>query len=151
MRIPLRVRRLFPSVDRFFPLVDVIIRHREVIVRTEALIDTGSFRTTIAPRDVERMRTVRVEALPPSSPRYSRIGGFVIPTYSLENVRLTFWDEAKVPVRIEISAIDVLGFSTRDVDAIKHLPTIIGTDFLEDQKFALYFDPSGKTAYLEKV
>jgi hypothetical protein len=149
MIIPLRVKRFFPDIDRLFPIADVIVRHGATLVRTEAFVDTGSFRTSIAPRDVERMR-IRVETLPPSSPRHSRIGGFVIPTYSLKNVTLTFWDEAKKPVRIELSAIDVLGFPER-VKGIEYLPTIIGTDFLEDQKFALYFDPSHKKSHLEKI
>jgi hypothetical protein len=149
MRIPLRVKRLFPRVERFAPVAPLIIKPRGAYAMTEALVDTGSPRTTIAPRDLAKMRTIRVEALPPSVPRNSRIGGFVIPAYSLKDVTLTFWDEERNPVRVVLKAMDVLGFSTK-AEGIEHIPTILGTDFLEDNKFALYFDPFNKVSYLER-
>jgi len=32
---------------------------------------------------------------------------------------------------------------------VKHIPTIIGNDFLEEQKLAFYFNPSASIVYLE--
>jgi len=36
------------------------------------------------------------------------------------------------------------------LEEVKHIPSIIGNDFLEEQKFALYYNPSGRIAYLER-
>lgn len=151
MRIPLRVKRLFPGVERLFPLAHLIIIAPRAYAMIEAVVDTGSPRTCVAPRDMEKMRSIRIETLPPSSPRYPGIGGFRFPAHSLKNVRLTFWDEKRNPVRIELQAIDVLGYPARDLERIKYIPTILGTDFLEDNGFALYFNPRDKIAYLEKT
>jgi hypothetical protein len=35
------------------------------------------------------------------------------------------------------------------MDEVKAIPSIIGTGFLEDQKLALYFNPSAQTVYIE--
>jgi len=45
--------------------------------------------------------------------------------------------------------INVIGIPPK-VEGVEHIPTIIGTDFLEDNEFALLFNPSKREAYLEK-
>ena len=37
----------------------------------------------------------------------------------------------------------------RTMDEVKYIPSIIGNDFLENQKLALYFNPSARVVYLE--
>jgi len=36
------------------------------------------------------------------------------------------------------------------IEDVREIPSIIGNDFLEEHKFALYFNPSTKVAYLEQ-
>jgi hypothetical protein len=39
----------------------------------------------------------------------------------------------------------------KQLEAIKHIPSIVGNDFLEQEKFGLYVNPSTKVAYLERT
>lgn len=37
----------------------------------------------------------------------------------------------------------------KTLDEVKHIPSIIGNEFLEEQKLTLYFNPSNRVVYLE--
>ena len=149
MKIPLRVGRLFPGEERLFPLAVVVVtpsKYPFIRIPTTALIDTGSPRSCIAPRDIVRTR-ISYKVLPPATPRHFRIGGLSIPAFSLGAV-IKFKDEKGEEVRLEVPAMNVLGVPPKE--GYEHIPTIIGTDFLEDNEFTLVFNPSKKEAYLEK-
>jgi len=80
MKIPLTVGKLFPKEERLFPLAPVVIKPSKypfIRMPTNALIDTGSGSTTIAPRDIMKTR-IPYRALRPASPRHIRIGGFIL-------------------------------------------------------------------------
>ena len=67
----------------------------------------------------------------------------------LGGANLIFRDEKGESIPIETPMINVIGIPPK-VEGVEHIPTIIGTDFLEDNEFALLFNPSKREAYLEK-
>ena len=151
MKIPLTVGKLFPRDERMRPLVFVIIKpHKYPSIRmlVNALIDTGSSISTVAARDILKTR-IPYTALPPAVPQVSRVGGFVLPVFELGGTNLIFRDEAGERVSFEIPTMKVLGVPHKR-EEVEHIPTIIGTDFLEDNGFTLIFNPSRKEAWLEK-
>jgi hypothetical protein len=151
MKIPLTVGKLFPKEERLFPLAPLVIKPSKypfIRMPANALVDTGSGSTTIAPRDIMKTR-IPYNALRPASPRHIRIGGFILPVLNLGGAALIFRDEIGENVSIETPAINVIGTSPKG-EGVEHIPTIIGTDFLEDNEFALLFNPSKREAYLEK-
>jgi len=151
MKIPLTVGKLFPGEERLFPLVFVVAtpsKHPSIRIPTNALVDTGSGRSCIAPRDIIKTR-ISYKTLPPATPRHIRIGGSALPAFDLGSALLAFRDEGGAKAQFEVSAMNVLGIPLGK-DGVEHIPTIIGNDFLEDNGFALVFNPSKKEAYLEK-
>jgi len=50
---------------------------------------------------------------------------------------------------IETPMINVIDIPPKG-EGIEHTPTVIGTDFLEDNGFTLVFSPSKRGAYLER-
>jgi len=151
MKIPLKVGTLFPREERTHPLVFMVIKlHKYPSIRilTNALVDTGSYISSISPRDILKTR-IPYGALRPASPPSTRIGGFVLPVFDLDDVTLFFRNDVGERVSIETSAMKVLGVPPKR-EGIEHIPTIIGTDFLEDNGFTLVFNPSKREAYLEK-
>jgi len=151
MKIPLTVGKLFPKEERFHPLAFVVIKPRKypnIRMLANALVDTGSYVSSIAPRDIMKTR-IPYKTLYPATPRYTRIGGFVLPAFDLGDATLFFRNEAGERVPIEAPMIKVLGIPPAR-EGIEHIPTILGTDFLEDNGFALFFNPSKREAYFEK-
>lgn len=151
MKIPLTVGKLFPKEERLFPLAIVVIKPSKypyIRMPTNALVDTGSGSTSIAPRDIIKTR-IPYKTLRPASPRHIRIGGFILPVLDLGGATLIFRGEKGESISIETPMINVTGIPSKG-EGIEHIPTIIGTDFLEDNEFALFFNPSKREAYLEK-
>ncbi len=85
---------------------------------------------------------------------HSKIGGQVFEEKSVKQVRLSIQDYegelqrfyleefyASVPTKIK---------NQNAVEEAKQIPSIIGMDFLREQKLALYCDPGRDLAYLEK-
>jgi len=150
MRIPLIIRPAYPGEPRVYTFLTLAIRAMRVNGQITAIVDTGSPRTLIAPRDATYLK-IPFKILPPSSPKELRVAGFVLPAYSMKDVTLGFLDENKAMRRINMPIITVLGRPVPYRAEIEHLPSIVGTDFLEDNKFAFYFDPHNKISYLEDV
>lgn len=129
--------------------MDVVIapsKYPHIRISTSALVDTGSPETCIAPRDILRTR-IPYKTLPPATPRHLRLGGLVLPAFNLEDAKLTLIDEKGEKVQLEVPAMTVLGLPSNR--GFEHIPTIIGTDFLEDNRFTLVFNPYKKEAYLQ--
>ncbi len=83
MKIPLHIAKALGVEDRIWINVNLSIkanRYKGVFGNISALIDTGSFKTVIAPEDAKKLR-VPFNILPPSSPKELRIGGVVLPAY----------------------------------------------------------------------
>lgn len=150
MRIPLHIGKAYPGEERLFAFVPIAIRavKYRVYGQVVAVVDTGSPKTLIAPRDAVRLK-VPFKILHRSNPKDLRVAGVVLPAYSMEGVLLGLTDENKAMVRINPTMINILNRPPQYKGEIKHLPSILGTDFLEDNKLALYFNPYDKIAYLE--
>jgi hypothetical protein len=151
MRIPLRVAKLFPEMEWYYPLLALTIRlpkHRGFLM-TAALIDTGSYKSFVAPRDVKRMN-ISYSALPQPVSRPTGLGGLKHFVHVAKGVILSFRDEEGKSQRIELPEIDVLRSAGSEEEA-KHVPTILGTEFLEIAGFSLFYNPKKKEAYLETV
>lgn len=76
------------------------------------------------------------------------MAGVILPGYSLKNVLIGLIDDSGTMKRINMAMVNVLDRPRQYRGEINHIPSIVGTDFLEDNTLALHFDPYNKTAYL---
>jgi len=118
--------------------------------RSLLIVDTGSPRTVIAPKDAVKLNAP-FKIMPRSSPKELRVGGVILPSYSLKGVLIGLIDENGEMKKIDLSMINVLNRPRQFKGEINHIPSIVGTDFLENNKLSLHFDPYNKMAYLEDV
>jgi len=136
--------------DRVFPFVSFSIRFSHFFGYVEALIDTGSPFTVLSTTDALKLK------LPIASMRKGEtvlLAGFRFLNVPIQNVRLMFRTENAKSLSIEIPRLGVLIPTKIDkqmLEDVKHIPSIIGNDFLEDHNFILYFNPSVRIAYLER-
>ena len=82
------------------------------------------------------------------------LAGYRFFNHQLDNVSMTFRTEDAKPLKIDLPKIGVLiptKISREALDTVKDIPSIIGNDFLEDYGFALYFNPTARVAYLERL
>lgn len=113
----------------------------------EALVDTGSPFTTLAPRDAEHFQ-IPVNRLPAfqPSPRI-RMAGYSCPAHQMSGVQLLFRDmEGKAAV-FPVQMI-ALGLPPKS-HGIESVPSIIGMDFLKQNRIALHHDPAKGESWLE--
>ena len=149
VRIPCHVRKFVR--ERLFPFVPFTVRSPRFFGIIEALIDTGSPFTVLSTMDalklkvpIKRMR--RGESV--------SLAGFRFFNYPIKNPSIRFRTEDAKSLKIDLPKMGVLvptKIDKKTLQDVKHIPSIIGNDFLEDQRFALYFNPTAKVAYLERV
>lgn len=80
------------------------------------------------------------------------LAGFHFFNYPILNVTMLFRTENGEPCTVKLPKIGALiptKINAKTLDNVKHIPSIIGNDFLEEQNTALYFNPSARIAYLE--
>ena len=66
---------------------------------------------------------------------------------------MSFRTESNELFKVDLPAIGSLiptKIDKKTMDEIKYIPSIVGNDFLENQKLALYFNPSARVVYLEQ-
>lgn len=149
VRIPCHVRKFVR--ERFFPFVPLTVRLPRFFGYIEALIDTGSPFTVLSTTDALRLR-VPIRKM--RGRESVHLAGFHFFNCPLKNPSIRFRTEDAKSVKIDPPKIGVLiptKISKKTLQDVKHIPSIMGNDFLEDQRFALYFDPTAKVAYLERV
>lgn len=115
------------------------------------MIDTGSPFTVISPKDLLRFRIPlkKYTRVPGAA---IKIAGFIFKTHQMGEAGVTFRTENKTPISLQSSVFNMMTptkWSKKMSKDIQSIPSILGTDFLEDHEAAVYFDPSTKTAYLE--
>ena len=78
------------------------------------------------------------------------LAGFRFMNHPLEKARLNFKmeDGQYYPVDMRMGVLIPTKIDTPTLEAVQHIPSLIGNDFLEDQKFTLVFDPNAKLAFL---
>ncbi len=74
--------------------------------------------------------------------------------YPIKDVTIDFRTESNELFKVNLPTIGSLIPTKTDkktMDEVKHIPSIIGNDFLEEQKLALHYNPSARIVYLEQV
>jgi len=72
--------------------------------------------------------------------------------HPIKNATLNFRTESDDLFKVNLPSIGSLIPTKTDkktMDEVKAIPSIIGNGFLEDQKLALYFNPSARVVYAE--
>jgi hypothetical protein len=110
------------------------------------VIDTGSPYTFLSERDAEKLK-IPIRELE-TDKRLIGLGG--------KPFELMFFRQGKFNFRTEEGIIHSISWPIRlrnyaeQQKYREELPSILGTDFIKDNKFVLYYNPSGNIAYFEK-
>ena len=147
MKIPLRIIRRFGQP---MPFILITIKAPRVSpMPIEALVDTGSPWIAITPRDILRLnlsikRLRRAKEYPMVS-----LAGYKFQRYELQgSVRVKDEERRVLDVNLPISVL--WPTKKKMPEEVKHIPSVLGIDFLIAGKFHLYFDPNKRIAFLEK-
>jgi len=148
VRIPLVVDKLF--VDRKAAYATFFIRIQAMRVARTAVgvVDTGSPYTTISPRDAFTFN------LPISNWQKGEtvsLAGFVFYRHPLDAI-LSFKDADRklVHFKTNVAVLVPTKIDSQTISKMKDIPSLIGTDFMEDQSLSLFFDVHSDTAYFER-
>lgn len=147
MRVPLRLRRPF---DEWWAFAFITIRAPRVRpLPIEVLVDTGSPWIAITPKDILRLN-ISIKHLKKATKYVTvSLGGHKFWRYQLRGTVHIKNEEGKViDVNLPISMLWPTVKKWPNV--IKHIPSILGSDFLRVGKFSLHFNPSKEIAFLEK-
>lgn len=146
-RIRCSIRPLFSRKP--FPFVTFFLRAPRISKPVDALIDTGSPFTVLSTNDV---LSTRMPIIKMQSGETVSLAGHRFFNHPIKNVTMNFRTESDELFRVNLPAIGSLiptKLDKKTMDEVKAIPSIIGTGFLEDQKLALYFNPSARVAYVE--
>lgn len=80
------------------------------------------------------------------------LAGFHFFNHPIKDVTINFRTETGELLKINLPLMGSLiptKIDEKILDEIKNIPSILGNDFLEEQKLSLFFSPSAKVAYLE--
>jgi len=137
--------------ERYFPFISFMLKSTHAFGFIEALVDTGSLFTVLSTIDALKLR-LPIKTMRKGEP--VQIAGFTFLKAPLGNSHMTFRTEDQKHLTVEHNSLGVLiptKLDPKQLEAIKHIPSIVGNDFLEQQKFGLYVNPSAKVAYLERT
>jgi hypothetical protein len=148
MRIPLTINK-----DGLITISGSIRSERYRLYKPIVMmIDTGSSETFLSEEDALKYK-MPVNTLEFVKPAYG-LGGGTFSLYKMTNVILSFLDEEKKIVRINLPILYVSLCMKKDERSkfiAKTIPSIIGTDFLKNNNFVFYLDMSKNITYLEKT
>lgn len=116
----------------------------------EALVDTGSPFTVLSTVDALKLR-LPIKTMRKIEPVY--LAGFTFFKATLGNSSMTFRTDDQKSLTIQFNNMGILiptKLDPNQLEGVKHIPSIVGNDFLEQEKFGLYVNPSTKVAYLER-
>lgn len=133
------------------PFISFFLRTSLISKPLIALIDTGSPFTVLSPSDIlsSRMPISQMQ-----SGQSVKVGGARFYNHQLGAAIMTFKTEKNEPFKADLLNIGALVPTKLDQktrDEVKPIPSIIGMDFLQQQKLALYCNPIAKMIYLEFV
>lgn len=146
--IPCHVRK-FVS-DRHFCFVPFTLRFAHCFGFVEALVDTGSPFTVLSPIDALKLK-LPITTMRSGSPVF--LAGFRFLCHQLPKTHINFKmdDGQYFGVDRAMGVLVPTKINPQTLKAVQHIPSLIGNDFLEDQKFTLVFNPSSNLAYLEQI
>jgi len=82
------------------------------------------------------------------------LAGFRFFKYNIQNASFTFKAIDGSSISFMVPNLGVLvptKINKKVLEDVEPIPSIIGNDFLEEHKLALFFSPSQKIAYLEET
>ena len=82
------------------------------------------------------------------------LAGFHFFKYNLGNASFTFKTIDNTSICFQLHNLGVLvptKINKKVLEDVEPIPSIVGNDFLEEQKLALSFNPSQKITYLEEI
>jgi hypothetical protein len=146
-RIRCSIRALFSRKP--FPFVTFYVRTLHISKPVDALIDTGSPFTVLSTNDIlsTRMAITKMQ-----SGETVTLAGYRFFNHPIKDAIMNFRTESDELFKVNLPTIGSLiptKMDKRTMDEVKYIPSIIGNDFLENQKLALYFNPSARVVYLE--
>lgn len=147
MKIPLRLRSPF---GQLMPFAFVTIRAPRVRpIPIDVLVDTGSPWIAITPKDILRLN-IPIKHLKKATKHVTvSLGGFKFWRYEMGGTVYIKDEKGKATgVKLPISVLSPT--AKKWPEQIKHIWSILGTDFLTVGEFHLHFSPSEQIAYLEK-
>jgi len=132
------------------PRVNAILfsnRYHFGLARITFVVDTGSNATFIGEEDFAGLQISmdtlhKEEAFKMAGSEYNLLLG--------KEGTLLFKTNENKTTRIDLPNIPVAKTTSKKASGIEGIPSILGTDFLEKNKFALYFNPNKDIMYLEK-
>jgi hypothetical protein len=80
------------------------------------------------------------------------LAGYRFFNHPIRDVTMNFRTESDELFKVNLPTIGSLiptKIDKKTMNDVKHIPSIIGNDFLEAQKIALYFNPSARVVYFE--
>jgi len=114
-----------------------------------AVIDSGSPFTTISTRDA---LTFGLPIKNWQSGDLTRLAGNKFYKYELEgDAAFRTTDDKTFRCRHKFRVLIPTKIDEPTLREVQPIPSLIGTDFLEDNRLAFVFDPSSESAYLERV
>ena len=145
MKIPLEIQNLAGAVRPTLLFSLRIPQLRGASRSIRALIDTGSPFSFISDADAKLMQ-IPQDLLQPITRTF--IAGNNMVLCELDKaMQLRMFDENKKIQEIPFQLLVALNDGKVKTQSI----SILGADFLEKNKLALYYDPAGRIGYLEKV
>ena len=140
MKIPLEV---YYFAGGLRAMARFLLQSKEphIFAPIEAIVDTGSPTTILGMLDIERMRISPLQLKKLESRKEPiSYGGGEVETKILQEAKLKFGEhfECIMPVQIIVEKIDG-----------RSQPTILGVDFLANNKLKFIFNPIKKEAYFE--
>jgi len=136
---------------RYFPFIPFLFKYSRFSGMIEALVDTGSPFTVLSTSDALKLKLpiTKMRSGEPVS-----VAGFRFFNHQLNNVTLVFrTEDGKIFTlsHLKVGVLIPTKIDKKTLEEVKHIPSIIGNDFLEEHRFALHYDPARKLAYLECI
>lgn len=149
MRIPLTVESLYEERNGAYGTFFIQIPAMRVARSVSAVVDTGSPFTSISPKDAI---TFGLPIKNWMKGELVLLAGFRFYRHALE-ATLTFKDEGGKLVRFRQSVIILVPtkLDASSLSQMQAIPSLIGTDFIEDYGFTFVFTPDSKETYFEKA
>lgn len=150
-RIPLLVQRAVGGPKPFAYVVVYAPQYKIRGKRIRLFLDTGANDSTICETDAKLLGIVHKKLEKPRT--FKGVTGCTIDGYPLQNVTLRFRDEDDNVISIDIPEIYALKCTQKSktaIEASKSIPSILGVQFLLDEKFKFFYDPSNRIAYIER-
>lgn len=146
IRIPCHVRKFYSG--RHFCFVSFSLKFSHCFGFIEALIDTGSPFSVLSPIDAIKLK-LPITTMRSGSP--VSLAGFRFLNHQLGKVHLNFKtaNSQYLSLDVPLGVLIPTKIDEKMLKDVQSIPSLIGNDFLEDQKFKLFFDPNAHSAFLE--